>query len=296
VKRLREQAHDGDPALARAAALLAKVEPTADSAARQRRIRRTVDRPAKRYALRLLRPFAVFGLAMGIAASAAAMYGVAHVVRELIETETPDPVNAHDPSPALAQGETGSSRAPEPLAPPELPTAASTSIPSARDPVVPAVSVGQVPAPAAAPLASRPDARTSDPLQRTAKPAPARLAEPSSSERSSGSEARIVQRGLEALRKHNDPKQAARYLERYRREHPNGTLAEEALALSVEAASASGDPRAKQLAVDYLSRYPQGRFRSAARQALAKALAQSESIQASSSVQPPRQVNGQSAP
>jgi hypothetical protein len=47
-------------------------------------------------------------------------------------------------------------------------------------------------------------------------------------------------------------------------------LAEEALALSIEAASALGASNAPELAAEYLARFPGGRFRDVAQRAVEK--------------------------
>ncbi len=78
----------------------------------------------------------------------------------------------------------------------------------------------------------------------------------------------LVHEAVESLRNSNDPTKASRLLDEYRKNAPDGALAEEALALSIEAALASGDPKARTLAQQYLARYPQGRFGDLARQAL----------------------------
>jgi hypothetical protein len=55
-------------------------------------------------------------------------------------------------------------------------------------------------------------------------------------------------------------------LARYLGRHPNGALAEEALALSIEAAVAHHDGDAAALGARYLQRYPAGPFRALALQ------------------------------
>jgi hypothetical protein len=69
---------------------------------------------------------------------------------------------------------------------------------------------------------------------------------------------------VEALRKQHDPDRAARLLAGYLAAHPKGALAEEALALSIEAASVRHDPAAPDFARRYLREYPSGRFRQTA--------------------------------
>ncbi|MFZ5893668.1 MAG: hypothetical protein ACOY0T_21585 [Myxococcota bacterium] len=93
--------------------------------------------------------------------------------------------------------------------------------------------------------------------------APARGAVPS--EASS-----LVVGAMRALRQEGRPDRAASLLDEYLRRYPGGALAEEALALSVEAATARGDSRARNLAERYLSSYPRGRFRQAAERARAR--------------------------
>ena len=75
---------------------------------------------------------------------------------------------------------------------------------------------------------------------------------------------------LEALRKQHDPDRAARLLAGYLAAHPEGALAEEALALSIEAAVARHDPAATDFAKRYLRAYPNGRFRQTADAALTR--------------------------
>jgi len=74
---------------------------------------------------------------------------------------------------------------------------------------------------------------------------------------------------MRSLRQEGRPDSAAKQLDEYMRRYPSGALAEEALALSVEAATQRGDARAKELAERYLARYPSGRFRRAAERARA---------------------------
>jgi hypothetical protein len=74
---------------------------------------------------------------------------------------------------------------------------------------------------------------------------------------------------VQALRKNHDAGRAARLLDEYLRTYPHGALAEEALALSIEAAADLHSPALTAFAERYLREYPKGRFRRAAEQALA---------------------------
>ena len=69
---------------------------------------------------------------------------------------------------------------------------------------------------------------------------------------------------IRALRKSRDPARAQKLLDGYLESHPRGALSEDALGLAIEAAAARGDPRAADYARRYLSRFPNGRFRSIA--------------------------------
>ena len=74
---------------------------------------------------------------------------------------------------------------------------------------------------------------------------------------------------MRALRVERNPVRARGLLARYLADHPNGNLAEEALALSIEAALAHGDGDVAALADRYLRLYPRGSFRELATQARA---------------------------
>ena len=76
----------------------------------------------------------------------------------------------------------------------------------------------------------------------------------------SGPGAALMIEAMQA-RRAGDMARAARLLNEYRTKYPDGALAEEALALSIEAASAGSDGSAAELARNYLTRFPHGRFR-----------------------------------
>jgi hypothetical protein len=79
----------------------------------------------------------------------------------------------------------------------------------------------------------------------------------------------LVMRGMRALRREGDPARARALAERYLQSYPNGRLAEEALALAIEATLAHGDAEAQILGNRYLQRYPGGPFRDLALRAAA---------------------------
>jgi hypothetical protein len=80
----------------------------------------------------------------------------------------------------------------------------------------------------------------------------------------------LVFDAMHALRREGQPDRAAKLLDEYLRRYPRGPLAEEALALSIEAARALSDTRAQEMAERYLARYPSGHFRASAERVLAR--------------------------
>jgi hypothetical protein len=90
-----------------------------------------------------------------------------------------------------------------------------------------------------------------------------------------GEDTAPVLEAMRALRREQNPGKARALLARYLDRHPAGTLAEEALALSIEAAvAAHQDADAAGLAARYLRLYPTGIFRPLARQTLSAAAGQ----------------------
>jgi hypothetical protein len=78
----------------------------------------------------------------------------------------------------------------------------------------------------------------------------------------------LIHRAVKALRRDNNPALAARLLEADRARAAKGPLAEEALSLRIEAAVALDNDAAPRLAREYLSRYPNGRYKGIAQRAL----------------------------
>jgi hypothetical protein len=127
----------------------------------------------------------------------------------------------------------------------------------------PAVAI-DTPSSSAAPVDTLPD--IVDPPTSAVHPAgKGAHARPDSSE-----DATHVVEAIQALRTEKDPSRAQGLLSDYLKTHPNGVLSEDALALSIEAASAQHDPRAADYARRYLAKFPQGKYRDLANRALAK--------------------------
>jgi hypothetical protein len=81
-----------------------------------------------------------------------------------------------------------------------------------------------------------------------------------------GEDTSVVLEAMRALRLERNPVRARVLLARYLDRHPTGTLAEEALAMSIEAAVAHQDADAAALGARYLRLYPSGPFHALARQ------------------------------
>lgn len=80
-------------------------------------------------------------------------------------------------------------------------------------------------------------------------------------------DAGLVVQAMRALRRDDDPALARALCAAYLERHPEGALAEEALALTIEAAVARHEPDAPALGARYLRQYPNGPFQGLARQA-----------------------------
>ncbi len=75
---------------------------------------------------------------------------------------------------------------------------------------------------------------------------------------------RLVFEAMRALRREGQPERARHLLAEHQARYGGSALGEEALALSMEAAVAVGDPQASSLAKRYLKRYPAGHYRETA--------------------------------
>jgi hypothetical protein len=146
-------------------------------------------------------------------------------------------------SSALGIGQTAADRAIQATSPSraELPIPVAVPLPVER--VVEAVR---------APSSARPFAPTNAPASRTAAPPLSDVAR--------------VHEAAKALRHDGNAERALQLLEHGA--PVSGPLAEEALALRIEASVARGNGRQANLATAYLAHYPQGRYRELARKAL----------------------------
>ncbi len=129
-------------------------------------------------------------------------------------------------------------------------------------PVTAAAAIQPLPRPAGR-------SRIADPPAEAPPPAIVRRASRARLARAPESPALVVA-AIQALRQDREPARASRLLADYLRAYPRGALAEEAVALSIEAADARHSPAALAFAERYLRDYPQGRFHATAAQALAR--------------------------
>jgi len=253
------------PDEAEAARLLRMLEPATPSRAFQRRLYTGLG-AQRRFGPRVIRVGAVAlvpGLTMAILGAALAMYA---------RSAAREPAA---PSSLLPPTLTSPTQAEEALrASAPLPSQPTTQEPPARavpDPLtLPLAELRTAPRPdlSLARVAARRQKRevsraaAEDPHPESAAPTVALL---------EGTEARVaaappeeaalVLAGLRALRREHDPTRAGMLLARYLDRFPQGVLAQEALAIAIEAGLARGDRRAAaSLAEQYLTRFPAGRF------------------------------------
>jgi hypothetical protein len=247
VDRLSEKRNAFDPTEEVLADLIRASEPVAVTPARKQRVlnrvllRQTTRRPARS---RLLRPVFVLGVISLAGATATATIGRRAWIERRAQTNVRPqepialvsrPRHAHPKAAAVAADETAEE------------TANDTA-----DELLDAPAAPSPPPSRATPRAVRRPAHVSS-RARTA--------------RSSEDPSRVFD-AIQALRNERDPARASRLLAEYLARYPHGALAEEAVALSIEAAAARHSPSAATFAERYLRDYPGGRFRHTAEQAL----------------------------
>jgi hypothetical protein len=228
MKRLLDTS-DNDPLSARARALIRTLGPTLESEDRMRRVRRSLDAAGARTAPRWAFRLTLATALLGAGAAAAAAAGV---FSNLLSSEAP----AAAPQRFVRA---------QPAAPPPVALLDVTGEPS------PHASSLQTLAPLV-PAAPPPAERA----------VPSRQPSPNPS-----SDVARVHEAAKALRRDGDPARALQLLERSGAP-VSGPLAEEALALRIEASAAQGNGRASKLASAYLARYPNGRYRELAKKAI----------------------------
>lgn len=203
---------------------------------RKQRVRMSLGQSAARRAPRVLRPAIVAGVLIGCGAFASAALGhwPGWMARAVQRWVPPAPV---------ATAPLSEPRGPGGHRPPQLlpePTTADSA-----DSIV-----------AMAPTLAPSGAREATVAPRSHHPPPSGAAEDTA----------VVLEAMRALRLERNPVRARVLLNRYLDRHPTGTLAEEALAMSIEAAVAHHDADAAALGAHYLRLYPTGPFHALASQ------------------------------
>ena len=238
---------------------------------RKQRVRVGLARVQKRRAALMLRPAIAMAVLIGFAAVASAALGgwptlVSKAYRRLLGAPTPtasDPRRAIPPGSARAGG-------PPAVAPARSPAPEDAVPAPARLAEAPPVVVQLASPPARvvrrAPISESVRGLTRGSAREPAGAARARhLAAPPAG---TGDDTAPVIQAMRALRVEGNPARARALLDRYLERFPRGTLAEEALAMSIEAANVHHDGDAGALARRYLKLYPAGHFSALARQTL----------------------------
>lgn len=235
MKRLADQLDDKDPDASRLGQLLASAGPLPRSELSQRRVLSAV-RQRLQAGTAPPRSLTQTALAAGVPV---VVGGVALLAMWAASRPAPRP---EPPAPAAVQ--------PAPLPPP-----APTSMPAPA-----AIALAD---PSASPAVAAPASRPRPPVPLARRPSHPDLNEDEAA-------TALVTAAVRVLRYEHNPERARVMLDDYLSHHPDGLVAEAALALSIEAAASQADPEAATLAKAYLSRYPAGRYADAARNAITR--------------------------
>jgi hypothetical protein len=245
VTRLREQREDAvDDGTAWAIDLLREAPPHRPRAGERQRVLLGLGRPARASARHAWTVRFAVVVALVVAATTIARAGLGRLPRWLAAytaSHAPAP-ESHVRSAPAAWGRSRQHAAAAPVSAPAAPPVEAVAE-NALSPAAP---------PPVATDAPRPSHR---------RPAPPPAAAPPDDDSA------LVMQAMRALRRDGDPALARTLSRTYLERHPRGKLAEEALALAIEAALAHGDADAPALAEQYLRQYPSGPFRGLARQA-----------------------------
>jgi len=274
IERLKDTNEFGNPDEAEAARLLRMLGPAVPSLAVEQRVYANlgVQRRLAPRAMHIATVATVPVLAMAALGAALARY--AYHGSGTHESTAPSSLSPPTPaSPAKAEG------APHAFAPqPDRPRAQEPPARAVSDPLtLPRAELRTAPRPELSPalvVARRQNHEVSRAAAEETHPevAAPTVALPEGTEARVAAappeEAALVLAGLRALRREHEPTRAGMLLARYLERFPQGVLAQEALAIAIEASLARDDRQATaSLAEQYLNRFPAGRFVHLARKA-----------------------------
>jgi hypothetical protein len=238
---LRQGPAPSDPYLRHGARLLSHATPMPRSEARKRRVWNLLSaRSGSRIGLRFSAVHVAFAsvLFAAVSSAAAGRYYVEHKA----EARRAEQAQASLPAAGKPQHHRAARRAPGTIAGP--PAAPVAEVPLKPETVV------------------EPEAVLAPRLPTRAK------VDSSIRSKANDADAELLVEAMRA-RSAGDAKRVSQLVAEYRAKHPQGVLQEEALILSIESAVARRAPNAGALAHEYLGRFPNGRFATQARRALA---------------------------
>lgn len=242
MNRLRDELHADDPVLGEAAQLARSVSIAPPTMGSQQRVWARL-RERKRSAAWQLRPAFVVAFAIllvAVAGAASRLWGRrTHAVSDEARATLGRPDGVARQAAEVAPSPAPSVAAPAELVPPSAPQHKKAS------------RGGVITSPAAVPPPAVAEAEGATPTPRDDDP-----------------EAIWVLNAARALRRDHDAGGALRLLARYRDRFPHGDLIEESLALVIEAKAMLNDAGAAAVAEEYLRRFPDGRFRAEALEAV----------------------------
>lgn len=272
MRRLVDDTNENDPRVRSAARLIRFVSPLGEDVQRQRRVRLKLGSSRSRPVASFSRPAIVIAILLASVGAAAAMAGggwtyARQQVARLVSSDAPAKLrlaSRHRPV-ARAKVEPPAQSAQETAEPaPEPPAVAEVEVAPAPAPPAP-------PAPEATPLPGRREHRSISRRRISAAGRATVAASPIITDGQTplptGPGAGLMIEAMQA-RRAGDLGRTQRLLTEYRTKYPDGALQEEALVLSIEAATLTGSDRASDLARAYLARFPGGRFRDRVEQVL----------------------------
>ncbi len=233
MNRLRDQKASQDPIEVNCAKILSSAEPLDPNGIAERRVRASLLlNPSPRSRVAfMMRPVMAAAMVFALISIAAAA-----IVHERMNRSSQVIPTIANTAPIAAA----------PIAAPRIAAAPVAAEPAIPQPAAPSEAAQVATRPNKAPHAAKPKGPTAE-------------------------ESKLLMSGLKSLRVDHDPLKAGEQFERYLHRFPRGALFEEALAYGIEASALRKDPNTSALATRYLRKFPSGRFRSVAENAIKRA-------------------------